>query len=152
VELATRYRLGKEITDIVREHHGNRVIQYFYQKALALQEAGPEGGPAGSPASSSVGPISKEDFCYAGPRPQTRESALVMLADVVEASSRTLADPTPSRIRSHVHNMIRGVLADGQLDSVDMTFRDLELVEDNFIMILTGMFHKRIEYPGQKNG
>ncbi|MDR1124908.1 MAG: HDIG domain-containing protein [Deltaproteobacteria bacterium] len=150
VELATRYRLGREITDIVREHHGNRVIQYFYQKALALQETAPEGGPAGPPASSSASPVSKEDFCYGGPRPQTRESALIMLADVVEASSRTLADPTPSRIRSHVHNMIRGVLADGQLDSVDMTFRDLELVEDNFTMILTGMFHKRIEYPWQK--
>lgn len=140
VELAARYRLGKEITDIIREHHGNRVIQYFYQKALALQET-QEGAGA---------PISKEDFCYDGPRPQTRESALIMLADVVEASSRTLADPTPSRIKSHVHKMIRGVLADGQLDSVDLTFRDLELVEENFTMILTGMFHKRIEYPGQK--
>ncbi|MDL2307384.1 HDIG domain-containing protein [Desulfovibrio sp. OttesenSCG-928-C06] len=137
VEIAHKYRLGSEITSIIREHHGNRVIQYFFQKAKVT--LGPEQSQH----------LQIEDFSYDGPRPSTREAALIMLADVVEASSRTLADPTPSRIKMHVHKMIRGVLAEGQLNAVDLTFKDLELVEENFTVILTGMFHKRIEYPGK---
>jgi putative nucleotidyltransferase with HDIG domain len=141
VELAQKYRLGKEITDIIREHHGNRVMHYFYQKAVD-QKALDQNQPGWQN-------VQLEDFCYDGPRPQSREAALVMLADVVEASSRTLDDPTPSRIKTHVHRMIRSVFADGQLNAVDMTFKDLEQVEDNFTLILIGMFHKRIEYPGK---
>ena len=137
VEIAHKYRLGAEITAIIREHHGNRVIQYFFQKAKAA--LGPE------PSQH----LQIEDFSYDGPRPTTREAALIMLADVVEASSRTLDDPTPSRIKMHVHRMIRSVFADGQLNAVDMTFKDLEQVEDSFTLILIGMFHKRIEYPGK---
>lgn len=134
VEIAHKYRLGTEITDIIRQHHGNGVIQYFYQKAKA--QAGQDQN------------VRIEDFTYDGPRPATREAALIMLADVVEASSRTLDNPTPSRIKMHVHRMIRAVLGEGQLNAVDLTFRDLEKVEESFTVILTGMFHKRIEYPG----
>ncbi|MDR2825579.1 MAG: HDIG domain-containing protein [Deltaproteobacteria bacterium] len=133
VELATQAHLGKEIIDIIREHHGTRVIQYFYQKALATNSQ-----------------VQEEDFRYEGPRPSTVESAIIMLADVVEASSRTLENPTPSRIRTHVQRMIRSLLAEGQLNNVELTFKDLEQVEDSFTLILTGMFHKRIEYPGKQ--
>ncbi|MDR1243445.1 MAG: HDIG domain-containing protein [Deltaproteobacteria bacterium] len=133
VELAAQARMGREIIDIIREHHGNSLIQYFYQKALAADI-----------------PAQRSDFCYEGPRPSTIESAIIMLADVVEASSRTLDNPTPSRIRTHVQRMIRAVLADGQMNNVDMTFKNLEQVEDSFTLILTGMFHKRIEYPGKQ--
>jgi putative nucleotidyltransferase with HDIG domain len=134
VELAEQAHLGREITDIIREHHGNGVIRYFYQKALAANSQ-----------------VRIEDFCYSGPRPSTIESAIIMLADVVEASSRTLENPTPSRIRTHVHRMIRAILGEGQLNNVDLTFKNLEQVEDSFTLILTGMFHKRIEYPGKQN-
>lgn len=131
-ELAAKYRLGPEITDIIAQHHGNRVLQYFYQKALAQE-----------------GSVQPEAFSYAGPKPQTREAALIMLADVVEASARTLENPTPGRIKAHIYKMVRSVLAEGQLDEVDLTFRDMERVVDAFSQSLTGIFHKRIEYPGQ---
>ncbi len=129
-ELAQQNRLGREVTDIIRQHHGTGVIRYFYQKALAVNE------------NTSIA-----DFCYPGPRPQSREAVLVMLADVVEASSRSLSDPTPSRVRAHIKNVIRASLADGQMDEAELTFKDLDLVEESFQRILVGIFHHRIEYP-----
>lgn len=130
VELAQQYRLGPEITNIIRQHHGTSLIRYFYHKAQG-QNPG----------------VSVEDFSYSGPKPQSREAALIMLADVVEASSRTLAEPTPSRIRAHVEKIVKGVFAEGQLDATELTFKDLDKVTDSFVIILTGIFHKRIEYP-----
>jgi hypothetical protein len=91
--------------------------------------------------------VSAGEFSYSGPSPQSREAALIMLADVVEASSRALADPTPSRIRAHVEKIVKGVFAEGQLDATELTFKDLDKVTDSFVIILTGIFHKRIEYP-----
>ena len=130
VELAQQYRLGPELTDIIRQHHGTSLIRYFYHKAQATNPN-----------------VSSGEFSYGGPSPQSREAALIMLADVVEASSRTLADPTPSRIRAHVEKIVKGVFAEGQLDATELTFKDLDKVTDSFVIILTGIFHKRIEYP-----
>lgn len=133
VELATQHRLGTEITDIIRQHHGTNVIQFFYQKAKDLGE---------NPR--------PEDYRYAGPRPQTREAAIVMLADAVEASSRTLSDPTPSRIQNHVNQIVKNIFAHGQLDESQLTFQDINKLCDSFQRVLTGIFHHRIEYPDQK--
>ncbi len=133
VELAQEYKLGAEITDIIRQHHGNNVIKYFYQKALDSGEQ-----------------PNIEDYRYPGPRPQTKEAAIVMLADVVEASSRTLADPTPSRVQKHIQNMVQMVFSEGQLDESQLTFRDLNKISEAFMRILTGIFHHRIEYPEAK--
>jgi putative nucleotidyltransferase with HDIG domain len=130
IELAGRYNLGREITDIIQQHHGTRLIQYFYQKAQKLGEKTRE-----------------PDFCYPGPRPQTREAAILMLADSVEASSRTLAEPTPARIRSHIDSIIKGIFSEGQLDESELTFKDLHYLSENFQRILTGIFHQRITYP-----
>lgn len=130
IELAQQYRLGPEITDIIRQHHGTSLIRYFYHKAQGLNPS-----------------VSEVDYRYAGPKPQSREAALIMLADVVEASSRTLTEPTPARIKAHVQKIIRGILAEGQLDNTDMTLKDLDKVSESFVIILTGIFHKRIEYP-----
>lgn len=129
-ELAQRYRVGEEIEEIIRQHHGTGLIRYFYKKSLDLGE---------NPR--------MEDFCYPGPRPQTREAAIVMLADAVEASSRTLTDPTPARLRSHVEGIMKGIFADGQLDESDLTFKDLHKLAESFSRILTGLFHQRIAYP-----
>ncbi|MDR2503752.1 MAG: HDIG domain-containing protein [Deltaproteobacteria bacterium] len=131
-EMAQQYKLGREVADIIVQHHGSSLIRYFYHKASLLNPG-----------------TRQEDFSYAGPRPQSREAALIMLADVVEASSRTLEDPTPSRIKMHVRKIIQGVLAEGQLDNTDMTFKDLDQVMESFTLILTGIFHKRIEYPSK---
>lgn len=133
VELAQQHRLGAEITDIIRQHHGTNIIQYFYQKAKDLGE---------NPR--------PEDYRYAGPRPQTREAAIVMLADAVEASSRTLSEPTPSRIQSHVSQIVKNIFASGQLDESQLTFQDINKLCDSFQRVLTGIFHHRIEYPDQK--
>ncbi|WP_298068406.1 HDIG domain-containing metalloprotein [uncultured Mailhella sp.] len=132
VELASDYRLGQEISDIIEQHHGTRGAMYFYNKALQMGEK-PD----------------LQDYRYPGPKPQSREAAIVMLADSVEASSRTLEDPTPARIRAHVAKIVNGIYAEGQLDESDLTFRDLSRLTDAFVRILTGLFHQRIAYPEQ---
>ena len=130
IELAEEYHLGDEIRDIIAQHHGTSLIKYFYAKAEKMGEK-----------------PRREDYCYDGPRPQTREAAIVMLADVVEASSRTMADPTPARIRNHVNTMLKNIFTEGQLDESELTFKDLFKLEETFSRILTGMFHQRIAYP-----
>ena len=132
-ELAKSYRLGQEIADIIRQHHGTRVMRFFYQKALELD-----------------GKANESDFCYPGPRPQTKESAILMLADSVEASSRTLADPTPARLKTHIDTIVKGIFSEGQLDESELTFKDLHYLSENFHRILTGIFHQRIAYPEAK--
>ncbi|MDD2966537.1 MAG: HDIG domain-containing protein [Desulfovibrionaceae bacterium] len=129
-ELAEKYKLGQEIIDVIRQHHGTRSVRYFYQKAIQLGE---------SPRES--------DYCYPGPRPQTKEAAIIMLADAVEASSRTLSDPTPARIQSHIDGIIKGIFSEGQLDESELTFKDLHRLSEGFVRILTGIFHQRIAYP-----
>lgn len=133
VELAQANKLGQEIEDIIRQHHGTRCMRYFYQKALDAGETPHE-----------------SDYCYPGPRPQTREAAVVMLADAVEASSRTLNDPTPARIKNHIDSIIKGIFSEGQLDESELTFKDLHKLSETFLRILTGMFHQRVAYPDAK--
>lgn len=136
VEMARQARLEDPIIDIIQQHHGTSLISFFYQKALELK-----GGDAAA--------VSLEDFRYPGPKPQTKEAGLVMLADAIEAASRTLVDPTPSRIQGLVHRIINHVFADGQLDECELTLKDLNQIAESFIKILNGIFHHRIEYPGQ---
>ncbi|MBQ5727732.1 MAG: HDIG domain-containing protein, partial [Mailhella sp.] len=130
VETAEEYRLGREIGDIIQQHHGTRGAMFFYNKAVKLGE---------NPR--------LQDYSYPGPRPQTKEAAIVMLADSVEASSRTLVDPTPARIRTHIETIVKGIYSEGQLDESDLTFRDLNKLIDQFVRIITGQFHQRIAYP-----
>lgn len=130
VELARRHRLGNEIEDIIRQHHGSGLMRFFYKKALDMGET-----------------PSREEYSYPGPRPQTREAAIVMLADAVEASSRTLSEPTPARIKTHIDTIIKDIFADGQLDESELTFKDLHKLAESFVRILTGLFHQRIAYP-----
>ncbi|MDR2076506.1 MAG: HDIG domain-containing protein [Desulfovibrio sp.] len=132
VELATQEHLGREVIDIIRQHHGTGLIQYFYQKALQQTDAVPP---------------KEEDFRYPGPRPQSNEAALIMLADAVEASSRTLEDPTPHRLRQHISTIIKTIYATGQLDETELTFRDLDRLADTFSGVLRGIFHHRVSYP-----
>lgn len=135
VEMAKKHKLGKEITDLIQQHHGTMLISYFYHKAKEQAEAKGEDPPR------------EENFCYPGPKPQSREAALIMLADAIEASSRTLVDPTPSRIKGHIERIIKKIFTDGQLDESTLTLRDLHELSEVFHRILTGIFHKRIEYP-----
>ena len=132
VEMARQNRLGQTIVDTIQQHHGTSLITYFFDKAK--QQKGEES-------------VNIDDFRYPGPRPQSRETALVMLADVVEAASRSVANPTPSRIRGLVQNLINKVFSDGQLDQCELTLKDLHEIAKSFTKILTAMYHHRIEYP-----
>ena len=137
VELARQYRLGKEIIDIIRQHHGTSLITYFYEKA---KEQGEKRG-------GKCLLVEEADFRYPGPKPQTKEAGLVMLADGVEAASKTLVDPTPARIQGMVQRVVNKIFLDGQLDECELTLKDLHEIAKSFNMTLGGIFHHRIEYP-----
>ncbi|MGD8878581.1 MAG: HDIG domain-containing protein, partial [Syntrophobacterales bacterium] len=141
VELAKQYRLGKGIQDIIQQHHGTSLISYFYQKAVDLQEKQKNSKGADVPQ------VSEEDYRYPGPRPQTKEAGLVLLADAVEAASRTLTDPTAARIQGLVQKIINKIFSDGQLDECELTLKDLHQIAKSFIQIIMGISHQRIEYP-----
>jgi putative nucleotidyltransferase with HDIG domain len=134
VEMAYLNKLEAPIIEIISQHHGTGLISYFYQKALDMK-----GG--------DVNQVSMEDFRYPGPKPQTREAGLVLLADAIEAASRTLVDPTPARIQGLVQKIIQNAFSDGQLDECALTLKDLSLIAASFNKILNGIFHHRIQYP-----
>ncbi|MBI3354045.1 MAG: phosphohydrolase, partial [Nitrospirae bacterium] len=136
-ELAKEHRLPKEIIDIIQQHHGTRIITYFYNKA---QESRDPNLPS----------INEMDYRYHGPKPQTKIAAIVLLADAVEASSRLLADPTPARISNLVEKIVKDIFVDEQLNECDLTLRDLSTITNSFVKALTGIFHHRIDYPGMK--
>ncbi|MBA3010608.1 MAG: HDIG domain-containing protein [Proteobacteria bacterium] len=131
VEMAKKYKLGNEIIDGILQHHGTSLIKYFYNKSL----------------NSGNDKINEEDFRYPGPKPQTREAGIVMLADVVEAAVRALERPTPSRIQGRVKELINDIFADGQLEECELTLKDLHQIAKSFNNILTSIYHSRIEYP-----
>jgi hypothetical protein len=135
VEIAREHKLGQVITDTIRQHHGTSLIRYFFEKAKQLK---------------GEGAVKEEEFRYPGPTPQSREAALVMLADVVEAASRTLENPTPARIKGLVQSLFNRILADGQLDRCDLTLKDLNQIAASFNTILNGIHHHRIEYFEQR--
>ncbi len=132
VDIAKKNKLGQIIIDTIKQHHGTSLIKYFFEKAK--QRKGEDS-------------VKIDDFRYPGPKPQTREAGLVMLADTVEAASRTLENPTPSRIRGHVQKLINTIFSDGQLDACELTLKDLHNIAKSFNKILTGIHHHRIEYP-----
>jgi cyclic-di-AMP phosphodiesterase PgpH len=137
VELARENRLGREIIDIIQQHHGTNLISYFYHKAQEKMLT----------KSGKVTDVKEQDFRYPGPKPQTKEAGLVMLADMVEAASRSLIDPTPARIQGMVQKIINKVFSDGQLDDCELTLKDLHEIARGFNKTLSGIFHQRIEYP-----
>lgn len=130
-ELAKKHKLGDEIIEGIIQHHGTSLIKYFYQKSLK---------------SGNI-TVNEADFRYPGPKPQTRETGIVMLADVVEAAVRALDRPTPSRIQGRVKELINDIFADGQLEECELTLKDLHQIAKSFNNILTSIYHSRIEYP-----
>lgn len=133
-ELAREHRLGSTLTDIIQQHHGTALMKFFYEKARQQQD--PE-----------LPPMDEFEFRYPGPKPQTREAALIMLADAVEAASRTLSDPTPARIQGMVQKIVNHIFIDGQLDECELTLKDLHLIAKSFNRVLAGIYHQRVDYP-----
>jgi len=132
LELAEEFHLPSAIKDIMVQHHGRSLMTYFYQKALEQSEDEE---------------VNEEDYRYPGPKPQTKEAALVMLADAVEAASRTLKTPTHSRLKGLVEELVDERFQSGELDEAPLTLRDLQRIKESFLSILAGIFHTRLEYP-----
>jgi len=134
VELAKKHKLPKVIQDIIMQHHGDSPVSFFYEKALELD-----------PHKQ----VQEKDFRYPGPIPQTREAAIIMLADSVEAASRSLSTSSPKLLRELVKKIIRDKFLAAQLDGCNLTLRDLNDITEGFMPILQGIFHTRIEYPNK---
>jgi putative nucleotidyltransferase with HDIG domain len=133
VDLARKQQLGEPICDIIQQHHGTCLISYFYNKAKNQ--------------ASDPNKVNIDNYRYAGPRPQTKEAGLVLVADQVEAASKTLTEPTPARIQGMVQKIINNIFADGQLDECELTLKELHLIAKNCNKILSGIFHHRVQYP-----
>ena len=136
-ELARESGLPKGIVDIVEQHHGTSLMAFFYHKAKEQRQ---EGQPE----------VNEGDYRYPGPRPRSREAGLVMLADICEAATRSLSEPTPAKIKNMVRQLVNQVFSDGQLDDCDLKTKEISEVINTFTNILIGIYHHRVAYPGAK--
>jgi putative nucleotidyltransferase with HDIG domain len=136
LELARKYRLPNRVRDFIAEHHGNRLLKTFYQKAVE--------------AAGGRETVDKKRFTYGGPRPRTRETGIVQLADATEATSSALRPSTEEAIEKLVNMIVDEHLKEGQLDNSGLTLGDIKLVRESFIETLQGRFHMRIKYPGNE--
>jgi hypothetical protein len=136
LEIAEENGIPKEIRNFIPQHHGTNLISYFYKKALEK---------------SDDSEVQESDFRYPGPKPQTKETGIVMLADAIEAAGRALRDPSVSRLRNVVSNIVEDRFKKGELDECPLTLRDLDLIKESFVRTLTGIFHGRIQYPEDQN-
>ncbi|MCE9629489.1 MAG: HDIG domain-containing protein [Planctomycetia bacterium] len=139
VELARQYNLPQPIIDLIAEHHGTTLVEYFFRRAEERSQADPNGEE-----------VDEQTYRYPGPKPTTRESAVMMLSDAVESASRTLTEPTPARIANLVHELAMKRLLDGQFDECGLTLEELGIVEQSLVKSLTAVYHGRVKYPDQR--
>ena len=147
VDMAIKNKLNPRIIDVIREHHGNSMVYFFYRKAQEQRKAQEEKVDDGLENPEDLPDIDEKNFRYPGPTPQTRESGIVSLADAVESAARSLRKPTPGKIRALVDEIVFNRLRDGQLDKCGLTVRDLRKTRDRFAKTLRSMMHSRIDYP-----
>lgn len=133
VEMAKKHQIPKEVRDIMLEHHGTTLISYFYNKA---KEISPE--------------VTEEEFRYSGPKPQSKESAVIMLADSVEAAVRSLNNKNPVAVEQMIRKLVNIKLEDNQLSDANITFKEIEIIIQSFLKTFSAIYHERIKYPGQK--
>jgi putative nucleotidyltransferase with HDIG domain len=150
VDLALKHKLNRRIIDIIHEHHGTSLVYYFYKRALQQQDDARAGGKIMNLRQDDIPEVREETFRYNGPKPQTKESAIISLADMVESASRSLEKPTPQKIEQLVNDLIAQRIADGQLVECDLTLMDLNLIAERFQFTLMTMLHTRIAYPKQE--
>ena len=150
VDLALKHNLNRRIIDIIQEHHGTSLVYYFYKRALQQQEDARAGGKIMNIREEDVPEVKEESFRYPGPKPQTRESAIISLADMVESASRSIEKPTPQKIEQLVTDLIAQRIADKQLDECDLTLAELRIIAERFRFTLMTMLHTRIAYPKQE--
>jgi membrane-associated HD superfamily phosphohydrolase len=130
IEIAKKYNLPDRVIDFIRTHHGTSVVYYFYKKEKSLDET-----------------INKEDFSYPGPKPFSKETAILMMCDSVEAASKSLKSPTSTKINDFVENIINKQMENGQFLNADITFKDIQAIKRVLKLKLANIYHLRIEYP-----
>jgi len=133
MELGKKYRLNPMILNFIPEHHGTALIHYFYHKSVEGAEVGET--------------VEEQDFRYPGPKPQSRETAIVMLADSVEGAVRAMEEHTPARMEDVVRKVINNKFIDGQLDECPLTLKDIYKISQEFTRLLSAMYHGRVKYP-----
>lgn len=147
VDLAVKHHLNPRIIDVIQEHHGDSLVIYFYRRAQDLRKAEMEKVSKGLGNPEDVPQVDEKNFRYNGPRPRTRESGIISLADAVESASRSLSKPTPAKIRALIDEVVQAKLREGQLDDCQLSLHDLALVKESFANTLRGILHSRIDYP-----
>ena len=138
-DLARQHKLPQPIVDFIQQHHGTTLVEYFYRQASKqLGETG------------EAGQVDESTFRYPGPKPQTKEAGVLMLADAVESASRVLVEPTPSRIENLVDEICQKRLLDGQFDECGLTLEEVRVIGDSLVKSLTAVYHGRVKYPDQE--
>lgn len=140
IALAHEHKLPQEVIDFIPMHHGTTRIEYFYSKALKQAE--------NSPDETKIDEIKEQDYRYPGPKPQTKETGILMLADAIEATARTLEDPSPQKLEAVIDELIKRRFEEGELDECPLTLKDLTKIKAAFLGVLVGIYHSRIKYPG----
>ncbi len=138
-DLARQNKLPEPIIDFIQQHHGTTLVEYFYRQANEQKEKDPDSGE-----------VDESSFRYPGPKPQTKEAGVLMLADAVESASRALKEPTPSRIESIVEDLAMKRLLDGQFDECGLTLEEVQKIGESLVKSLTAVYHGRVKYPGQE--
>ncbi|MDP8262929.1 MAG: HDIG domain-containing protein [Candidatus Ancaeobacter aquaticus] len=136
-DLARKYKLPKVITDILQEHHGTSLVYYFYKKAESIATEGDI--------------VEEESYRYKGPKPHSKESGIVLFADAIEAASRSIDKPTPSRLENLIKEIINNKINDEQLDECDLTLKEINTIAETFLRVLVAIYHSRIKYPKEEN-
>ena len=139
IALAREYKLPEEVIEFIPMHHGTTRIDYFYNKALKLAES--------SDDETKLDEINEQDYRYPGPKPQTKETGIMMLADAVEAAVRTIEEPTPQRLADAIDELVKRRLDEGELDECPLTLNDLTKIKAAFLGVLVGIYHTRVKYP-----
>ncbi len=139
VDLGRQHHLPEKIIDLIEQHHGTTLVEYFYHEASRRSELNPDASA-----------VQERAFRYPGPKPQTKEAGILMMSDAVESASRTLSEPTPARIEGLVRDIIDKRLRDGQFDECGLTLREIGEIRESLIKSLIGIYHGRVKYPEQR--
>jgi len=146
VDLALKYNLNQQIVDVIQQHHGNSIVNYFYRRALQQQEDARQGGKIMNIREEDIPEVREDSFRYPGPRPQSKECGIISLADAVESASRSLEKVTPQRLEQLISDIFEARILDHQLDECDLSMKDLKQVAESFRFTLQSMMHSRVSY------
>ena len=152
VDQAIKHKLNPKIIDVIREHHGDSLVQYFYHKAIEQRDEMANKVAKGLENKEDIPEVDRKKFRYPGPCPSSKESAIISLADAVESASRTLRKPTPEKIRNQVNEVVMSRVADGPLDNSELTMSEIKKILESFASTFRSMMHTRINDPKEDGG